>query len=402
MVVAKPAITTLGMTAGKTKMNKLEELIKELCPDGVEYRKLKDASIMQRGTSLTKANSIEGEFPVISGGKEPAFYCNQYNRDGETITVAGSGAGAGFVQYWTIPLFANDCFTLKAIENNSTKYVYYFLTSIQNKINDTKKGGGVPHVHISDIENFEIPIPPLEVQKEIVRILDSFTELEKELEKELAARKKQYEYYRDSLLTFETSVEWKTIKELFDTRNGYTPSTSNSAFWDNGTIPWFVMDDIRTNGRVLSDSKQHITPAAVKGSRLFKKNSIIVATSATIGEHALITTDFLSNQRFTCLSPKEEFESKIDMKFIFYYSFILDDFCKNNTTVSSFASVDMRKFYDFKFPLPPLAEQERIVSILDRFDSLCNSLTSGLPAEIEARRRQYQYYRDKLLSFKRC
>lgn len=159
------------------------------------------------------------------------------------------------------------------------------------------------------------------------------------------------------------------------------------------------MDDIRKNGRILSESSQHITEAAIKKSGLFPANSIIVATSATIGEHALITTDFLCNQRFTCLSLKPKYKSKINMKYLFYYAFKLDEFCKKNTTKSSFASVDMSKFYDFEFPLPPLPVQERIVNVLDNFDAICSDLNIGLPAEIDARKKQYEYYRDRLLSF---
>ena len=120
-------------------MSRLEELIQELCPNGVEYKKLKDVSEMKRGTSLTKANALNGEIPVISGGKEPAFYCDKFNREGETITVAGSGAGAGYVQYWNTPIFANDCFTVKGNELTHTKYLYYYLTNIQDKILKTKK-----------------------------------------------------------------------------------------------------------------------------------------------------------------------------------------------------------------------------------------------------------------------
>ena len=120
-------------------MSKLSELIAELCPNGVEFRKLKDVSAMQRGTSLTKSKAIIGDIPVISGGREPAFYCESPNRTGETITIAGSGAGAGYVQYWNTPIFANDCFTVKGSERADTKYLYYFLTSIQGKINEAKK-----------------------------------------------------------------------------------------------------------------------------------------------------------------------------------------------------------------------------------------------------------------------
>lgn len=179
-------------------MSKIAQLIEKYCPDGVEYKAFGEISTMQRGTSLTKKNAVDGIYPVISGGREPAFYCDSFNRNDETITVAGSGAGAGYVQYWNGPIFVCDAFSVKGKQGVVTKYLYYCLTNLQDQIYATKKGGGVPHVHISSIEKFSIPVPPLPVQEEIVRILDSFTSLEAELE----ARRKQYEYYRDKLLTF--------------------------------------------------------------------------------------------------------------------------------------------------------------------------------------------------------
>ena len=185
-------------------MNKLKELIDKNCPNGVEYKPLGDktVSIMQRGTTLTKKDSKEGKIPVISGGKEPAFFCDQFNRVGETITVAGSGAGAGYVQYWNEPIFVCDAFSVKGSDNVSTKYLYYCLNNLQEKIYATKKGGGVPHVQISSIEKFLIPIPPPSVQIEIVRILDLLSDYTAELQAELQARREQYEFYRNKLLSF--------------------------------------------------------------------------------------------------------------------------------------------------------------------------------------------------------
>lgn len=183
-------------------MSKLERLIQQYCPDGVEWKPLGEATIMKRGTSATKGIMQEGDIPVISGGRQPAFYCNVSNRTGEVITVAGSGAGAGYVQYWNEPIFVCDAFSIQGNETLKTKYVYYILTNIQEKIYSTKKGGGVPHVHISSIDKFEIPVPPLPVQEEIVRILDAFTELQAELQAELQKRKQQYNYYLDNLLNF--------------------------------------------------------------------------------------------------------------------------------------------------------------------------------------------------------
>ena len=187
-------ISAIAEQGGGT--TKVEQLIQQYCPDGVEYKALGKACLMERGTSATKGTMQSGEIPVISGGRQPAFYCNQSNRTGETITVAGSGAGAGYVQYWNEPIFVCDAFSIKGNDGLMTKYAYYYLTSIQERIYSTKKGGGVPHVHISSIDKFEIPVPPLPVQEEIVRILDNFTELQAELQKRL----QQYEYYRDKLL----------------------------------------------------------------------------------------------------------------------------------------------------------------------------------------------------------
>ena len=195
-------------------------------------------------------------------------------------------------------------------------------------------------------------------------------------------------------------VEWKSVADIFHVKNGYTPSKSNKAFWENGTVPWFRMDDIRENGRVLSQSLQNITQKAVTG-KLFPAGSMLFATSATIGEHALVTVPHLANQRFTNLALKSEYAARFDRKFLFYYGFILADWCKNNTTKSSFASVDMNGFRKFLVPIPcpddpdkSLAIQGEIVRILDTF----TELTAELTAELAARKKQYNHYRDQLLS----
>jgi len=194
-------------------------------------------------------------------------------------------------------------------------------------------------------------------------------------------------------------VEFRELGKVFEIKNGYTPSKANSEYWTNGTIPWFRMEDIRQNGRILSDSIQHITPEAVKGNGLFQANSIIVATTATIGEHALITVDSLANQRFTYLTKCELFEERLDMKFFYYYMFIIDEWCKNNTNIASFASVDMGKFKKIMIPIPPIPVQQEIVKILDKFIELETELELQLKAELEARKKQYDFYRSKLLSF---
>ena len=188
-------------------------------------------------------------------------------------------------------------------------------------------------------------------------------------------------------------VEWKELKEVFDTRNGYTPSTSNVAFWEGGNIPWFKMEDIRDNGSILNDSYLHITDKAIKGKGLFKANSILLATSATIGEHALIEVEHLSNQRFTNFYPKKKYEQLINMRYAYYYMFIIDEWCRQHVNQGGFASVDMSGLYKQLFPIPSLSEQQRIVGQLNTFTSSIENLKQ----QIAQRRKQYEYYRDQLL-----
>ena len=182
-------------------------------------------------------------------------------------------------------------------------------------------------------------------------------------------------------------------------RNGYNPSNAKKDFWAGGTIPWYRIEDLRAGTRVLSDAIQHVTPEAIKGKGLFKANSIIMATTATIGEHALLAVEALANQQFTNFEIKPEYQAILLPKFAYYYFFVIDAWCKQNTNVSSFPSVAISNLKTQEIPIPPLTEQARIVNILDKFDALTNSLTEGLPQEIELRRKQYEYYREQLLIF---
>lgn len=208
--------------------------------------------------------------------------------------------------------------------------------------------------------------------------------------------------YLDTLLDG-ADVEWKPLSEVFTLRNGYTPAKSNQEYWQDGTVPWFRMQDLRENGRVLNKAIQYVNTSAVKGGKYFPANSIIIATSATIGEHALITVPFLCNQRFTCLSLKREYTDIFLMKFLFYYTFNLAEWCRNNISVGNFAGVDMNGFKKVLIPIPcpdnpekSLAIQKEIVRILDTFEKL----TAELTAELTARKKQYEYYRNQLLGFK--
>lgn len=407
-------------------MSKLQELIDKLCPNGVEFKKLKELAEIGTGSSDKKDANMNGKYPFFVRSKNIEKH-NAFEFDEEAIIIPGEG-GIGDIFHYIKGKYAlhqrvyRIHFTCDSI---NVKFAYYYLFAhFKSFIMKKAVSATVTSIRKPMIEDFFLPIPPIEVQEEIVRILDSFSDYAAELQAELQARKQQYEYYRNLLLTFNPSaygcgtddeqkdgvttwygrnykIEWKKLGDVFEMRNGYTPSKNNSEFWVGGTIPWFRMDDIRENGRILSDSIQHITPSAIKGKGLFEANSFILATTATIGEHALIIADSLANQQFTNLKVRKSLSNLLVTKFIYYYMFIVDDFCKKNTNVSGFASVDMDKLKRMPFPIPPLELQEKIVAILDRFETLVNDLTNGLPAEIAAVKDQYEYYRNKLLIFKK-
>ena len=393
-------------------MSKIDEMLKN---EKVEWKKLGDVCEFKRGKSITKKNVKEGNIPVIAGGQKPAYYHSEFNRSGQTITVAGSGAYAGFLGFWEEPIFLSDAFSIETCDLLNKKYLYYYLLNMQDKIYDLKKGSGIPHVYGEDMARLMIAIPSLEIQEKIVNYLDKFTNykenIKQELQKELNLRNKQYEFYRDKLLSeeylnklisnydlYKYELKETTLGELCDTRNGYTPSKSNKEYWENGEIPWFRLEDIRLNGNILNDSTIKVNKIAIKNS-LFKRNSIILSTSATIGEHALIEVDFLANQRFTVFTVKNEFERLINIKFFYYYFYVIDNLCKKYLKLGNFASVDIDKLKNSKIFIPPIEIQEKIAEILDKFQAITQDVSGLLPDEIEKREKQYEYYREKLLTF---
>ena len=398
-------------------MSNIEELIEQLCAEGVEFRELGEMCEFMNGKGHEKHIIENGKYIVVNskfvstGGNVKKYSDQQISPifiNDILMVMSDLPKGKALAKCFVVD--KNDKFTLnqrigaftvKDRSKTDSMFLYYILNRNKQLLR-FDNGSDQTNLRKDDILKISIPNPPLPIQQKIVTILDQFTQLQAELEAELHARRAQYEYYRNQLLNFEgKEVEWAEIDKVFHIRNGYTPSKAKVEYWTNGTIPWFRMDDIRTNGRILSDSIQHISPEAVKGNKLFPANSIIVSTSATIGEHALLTVDSLANQRFTYLTRKGKYLDKLDIKYFFYYMFILDEWCKININISGFAGVDMSKFKKYRIPIPPLAEQNRIVSILDQFDKLVNDKKEGLPAEIEARRKQYEYYRGKLLDFKR-
>ena len=363
-------------------MNKIEHLIQQLCPEGVEYKSLGKVCDIRRGSSITKSAVTEGSIPVIAGGRTPAYFHNISNRIGETIVIAGSGAYAGFVSWWEQPIFVSDAFSIKSHDDLLTKFCFYWLKNMQQRLYDLKSGGGVPHVYPRDIEVLFIPIPPLEIQKEIVNILDTFTQLEAELEAELEARKKQYEYYRNSLLNFDDKeVEWKTLGEVGELKAGKSINVNSisSAITEEYKYPVVGGNGLR--GYAKSYSHEGSFP-------------IIGRQGALCGNINYTTGKFYATEHAVVAKTK----ANIDTRYLYHLLKVIN--LNKYATGGAQPGLAVSKIDKIKIPIPPLSEQERIVAILDKFDALVNDISVGLPAEIEARKKQYEYYREKLLTFK--
>ena len=359
-------------------LNYIEKLVAEFCPDGVEYVELGGVTVIKRGKSLTKKNTLPGNIPVIAGGRSPAYYHSTSNRQGPVIVVAGSGAYAGYVSYWESDIYASDAFSVKPKDSDLTsiKYIYYFLSSQQNKLYRLQSGSGVPHVYPRDFNKLIIPFPPLEVQNAIVEILDKFTELEAELEAELAARRTQYEYYRNSLFENLNGGGSEILGNLVKIKNGKSYKGFNS-----GDIPVYGSGGIMT----------YVDRSAYSGP------SVLIPRKGSIGNIFYVDAPFWNVDTIFYTEINRE---QVTPKYL-YHALQVQNLSELNTAggVPSLTQTVLKRV---RIPLPPLTEQERIVKILDKFDALVNDISSGLPAEIEARRKQYEYYRDRLLTFPRA
>ncbi|MGM9746958.1 MAG: restriction endonuclease subunit S [Paludibacteraceae bacterium] len=402
-------------------MSKLQDLINSLCPNGVEFKPLGEVCDFKRGDTLSSKDAIDGDVPVMAGGQKPSCYHNVANRKGETIVVAGSGAYAGFVTYWNIPVFVSDAFSVNPSNCLLPKYVFYFLKNNQEKIHATKKGAGVPHVHGKDIAKFLIPIPPLAVQEEIVRILDRFADYAAELQAELQARKAQYEYYRNLLLTFDTTasgtndelkdsitnwgghsytIQWKTMGEIC--------KDSSNIKWKDFPSKSFLYIDLASvdcDSHSISNDLTLINKdnAPSRAQQIINTNDVLFGTTRpTLMRFAFVPENLNGNICSTGYAILRANTQIVSPRFLYY---ILNtnrfyQFVENNQEGAGYPAISTSRLKLFSIPVPPLELQEKIVAILDRFETLVNDLSKGLPAEIEAEKARYEYFRNKLLTFK--
>ena len=346
----------------------------------MEWKKLGEVCSFNRGRTITAKDAIEGDVPVIAGGQAPSYYHNESNRTGETIAIAGSGAYAGFVSYWNQPIFVSDAFTVDPSEKLLHKFLFYWLKMNQRKIIDSQKGAGVPHVHSKDIAGFQIPILTLSEQTRIVEILDTFTASIDNIKKQIAQRRKQYEYYRDRLLDLEgkEGVEMKTLPEIsknFDRER--KPITSSKRV--SGKYPYYGASGIvdYVEGYIFDGDYLLISE---DGANLLARTTPIafsIKGKNWVNNHAHVL----------------QFKDKVTQKLVeIYLNMISLEPWINGAAQPKLNKDNLNKI---DIPFPSLSEQSRIVSILDTFEASI----ANLEAQLKEREKQYEYYRNKLLTF---
>ena len=385
-------------------MSKLQELIRELCPDGVEYKMLGEIVTIKNGKDYKHLG--KGNIPVYGSGGIMT-YVDAYAYNKPTVLIPRKGS-LGNLFYVDTPFWNVDTIFYTEVDTQQidVKYLYYLLA--KEHLENLNKAGGVPSLTQSILNKIMLPIPPLEVQEEIVRILDHFTnlaaELQAKLEAELQARKEQYEYYRNKLLIFDKtgggtqSVTWMKMSEIcLNITSGGTPNTSQKEYY-MGNIPWLRTQEVDWHDILDTDMKISEEGLKKSSAKMIPINCVIVAMyGATAAKVAINKIPLCTNQACCNLeiNPQKA-----------YYRFVYQWLCKEYGNLrakgeGSQHNINSKKIKNYLIPIPSLAKQERIAAILDRFERLTTDLQTGLPAEIAAVQEQYEYYRNKLLSFPR-
>lgn len=388
-------------------MSRLQELIAELCPDGVEYKTLGEVCTFNRGQTITKKTSIEGPIPVVSGGTEPAYYVSENNRTGETVTVAGSGAGAGFVSYWNEPIWCGDSFSVDVKEGISItpRFLYAYLKANENYIRNKKQGAGVPHVHGKQLKNMRIPVPPIEVQREIVRILDKYTaahdELVRKLEEETALREQQLSLVRNQLLTFS---ERERVKRMALGEVGVFirgSSFQKKHFVEDG-VPCIHYGQVHTKFNIATDEVvSYLDEGFAAKMKRAQPGDLIIATTSEDDDAVGKAVAWVGDTDVVVSNDAYIYRHELDPKYMAYV-FASDLFQKpkrqyiTGTKVRRLNGQNMSKIV---IPVPPVEVQRGIVRILDEYTTAHDELAVRIGVERETREQQTALVRNQLLSF---
>ena len=385
-------------------MNKIEELIEKLCPDGVEYKTLGECCYIldNQRKPVTKSTRKSGKYPYY-GANGIQDYVADYIFEGTFVLVAEDGSvltekGTPVVNWAEGKIWVNNhAHIIKEKNGILLRYLFYFIQTINIS---HLVHGNIPKLTGKDFKKLQVPVPPMEVQREIVEVLDNFAELSAELSAELQARRKQYEFYRNKLLAFEEpKVEWKKLEEVAKFRRGSFPQpyTNSNYYGGEGAMPFVQVADMQDNSMELrTRTKQTISKIAQSKSIFVKSGTILVSLQGTIGRVAISQYDCFVDRTIAIFDC---YKININKKYFAYQLKQKFGVEKEKARGTTLKTITKEEFSNFAIPIPPLEIQEKIVDVLDNFDAICSDLGIGLPAEIEARQKQFEYYREKLLTF---
>ena len=383
-------------------MNRINELIKEYCPDGVEIRSLEDCCNLldKKRKPITKASREAGKYPYY-GANGIQDYVANYIFDGMFVLVGEDGSvitksGTPVVTWAEGKIWVNNhAHIIEEKDGVMLRYLYHYLQTIDVT---SLIHGNIPKLTGGDFKALQIPIPPLPIQREIVRILDSFTELTKELTNELTKRNKQYEYYRDYLLSFKENTDVKNVP-LGDVAKfvyGYTDKAK-----ETGSARFIRITDISEDGRLNTYDAKYVELTEESKKYLLKKGDLLLArTGATYGKTLYFEAD--EPAVYASFLIKIILDNSV-IKNRYYWHFSKSSLyweqAERYVSKGGQQQFNTNAVSRVKVPIPSLEVQDRIIYVLDNFDSICSDLKIGLPAEIEARQKQYEYYRDALLTY---
>ena len=407
-------------------MSRIDDLIRDLCPDGVEYKPLGEVGRLLGGlTGKTKADFADGTARYVSyknvySNLEVDATADDFVRisNSETqntlqigdILFTGSSENREEVGLTSVvtslppePLYLNSfCICFRPNDNFVLlpKFAKHLFRSITIRHQVIKTATGVTRINISrkNLAKIQVPLPPTEVQREIARILEQLTQLEAELEAELEARQHQYTYYRDILVTSHNSSQIVKLGAVSRIARGASPRPIRQFITDSTGVPWIKIGDVPPGGKHITSTVQHISEDGATRSRRIKPGDFVLSNSMSFGRPFISKIDGCIHDGWLVIS---DYEETFDQDFLYHVlrsSPIQKDFTQRagSGTVRNLNSTIVGETL---VPAPPIDQQRDIVDLLDKFDLLVNDLTSGLPAEIEARRKQYEYYRNRLLTF---
>ena len=411
-------------------MGRLDELIQQYCPDGVEYKPLGEVCDFRNGfafksnlftdegcpiiriTNISENNVDMSDLKYFHMEDYPKSDLSQFAIKKGDILVAMSGATTGKIGTYkgNITAYLNQrTGKFEPKESLNNRFLYHFLQTQVSNMYKMAGGGAQPNLSSNDLKSkIVIPVPPLPVQEEIVRILDSFTELQAELQAELQKRLQQYNYYRDNLLSFEgrTDVEWKKLGELGVFYGGLSGKTKDD--FSNGNAKFISYKNVFYNLSLNVDTDERVKIVEGEKQNTIQYGDILFTGSSETpdecGMSSVLTqkTDEKLYLNSFCFGYRLHNPSLFCLDFLkhlFRSSELRKQIGKTASGTTRF-NVSKKRFAEVSIPVPPLLVQKQIANILDKFYALTTDITAGLPAEIEARRKQYEYYRDQLLTFK--